>query len=344
MAAAAFAAAAFLHANLAVGHESNRHRARDSERAGIAAADDAQSRHEFAEARAQLDRLLAADPRDLEARLMSANLFLLAGEFERSRGDCRLVLETGALHAGTVCLASALTGPGSVDRARRMIAALGAGTEAGVELGRWRLLTEADLAMRGGDVAASLTLHERAHALDPGHEEARTRLAALLLERGDAARAFELAQAPDPSPARLVIRLRAARALGDADAVTSYRELSLLLEADRSDGVPPHLREEAQLALHVEGDPVAALRLARRNFETQKDTPDLRMYAAAAVAAADASAVSEIRAWMQETGFEDRAVAAALKGTFTFNRDSASAAYPVSDSEAAVPRRPPSAE
>ena len=54
----------------------------------------------------------------------------------------------------------------------------------------------------------------------------------------------------------------------------------------------------------------AALRLARLNFETQKDTPDLRMYAAAAIAAADASAMADIRAWMRETGFEDRVVAA----------------------------------
>ena len=314
MAAAACAAAAFalLYASLAVGHDSHRHRARDAERPGILAADDAQSRHQFAEARAELDRLLAADPRDVEARLMSANLFLLAGEYERAQGDCKLVMSAGALDAGTVCLASALTGPGSVDRARRMVAALGAPQESEVELARWHLLTEADLALRAGDFAAGLELHERAFRLDPSHEEARTRLAGLLLERGEAARALELAQAPDPSPARLVIRLRAAKALADADALTSLRELSVLLEADRSDGVPPHLREEAQLALYVEGDAVAALRLARLNFETQKDTPDLRMYAAAAIAAADASAVVEIRAWMRETGFEDRVVAAAL--------------------------------
>jgi len=314
-AAAAYAAAAFalLYASLAVGHESHRHRARDAERAGILAADEAQSRHEFAEARAQLDRLLAADPRDIEARLMSANLFLLAGDFGRAQGDCRLVMAAGALHAGTVCLASTLTGPGSVDRARRMVAALGTGKEAGAELERWRLLTEVDLALRAGDLAAGFALHERAFRLDPGHEEARTRLAGMLLERGDAARALALAQAPDPSPARLVVRLRAARALADSDAVSSLRELLVLLEADRGEGVPPHLREEAQLALYVEGDAAAALRLARLNFETQKDTPDLRMYAAAAIAAADASAVGEVRAWMRETGFEDRVVAAALQ-------------------------------
>ncbi len=313
-AAAVVAAAAWLHGGFAVGHESYRQRSAALERPGIAAADEAQSRHDFAGARRQLDRLLAANPRDLEARLMSANLFLLAGDFERARNDCRLVIEIGALQAGTVCLASALTGPGSLDRGRRMIAALGDVTDGDVELARWRLLTEADLALRAGDFTAGLALHERAHALDTSHEEARTRLAGLLLERGEVARAYALAQAPDPSVARLVLRLRAAKVLGDLSAVASLGELVEMLDDDRSRGLPPHLREEAQLALYVEHDPAAALRLARLNFETQRDTPDLRMLAEAAVKAGDAPALEAVRAWMQRSGFEDRVVAAQVKG------------------------------
>ena len=70
-AAAAFAAAALLSNAPAEAHESHRHRAAIPSRSGIAAADEAQSRHDFAAARSELDRLLAADPRDLEARLMS---------------------------------------------------------------------------------------------------------------------------------------------------------------------------------------------------------------------------------------------------------------------------------
>ena len=274
----------------------------------IVAADEAQSRHEFAKARLQLDRLLASDPRDIEARLMSANLRLLGGDFERARADCRLVLEAGALDVGTVCLASAQTGPGSVARARRMIAALGDATGTDVELSRWRLLTEADLALRAGDNAAAQTLHERALELDPTHEEARTRLAEVLVERGQVERAHELTRAPDPSVARLVLRLRAAKALGDADAFETLDELLAVLEADRVEGLPPHLREQAQLALYVDRDPAAALRLARLNFETQRDTPDLRMLATAAREARDAAAMAAIRGWMQQSGFEDRVV------------------------------------
>ena len=314
LAAAAFAAAASLQAGTAFGHESHRHRSAVPERAAISAADEAQSRHEFTEARAELDRLLAGDPRDLEARLMSANLFLLSGQFERARGECRVVLATGALQAGTICLASSLTGPGSVDRGRRMIAALGDPTGSDLELARWRLLTEADLALRAGDGNAALSFHERAFALDPSHEEARTRLAEIVLEQGNAAGALELARAPDPSVARLVLRVRAARELGAADAVSSLGELIAMIEADQDKGLPPHLREEAQIALYIYGDGASALRLACINFETQKDTPDVRMLAASATAAGDASAMATLRAWMHDTGFEDVTVYAPSTG------------------------------
>jgi Tfp pilus assembly protein PilF len=304
-AAAALAAVAVLSAEDAGAHESHRHRSETAARAGIAAADEAQSRHDFATAGAALDRLLAADPRDLEARLMRANLRLLAGELEASRSDCRAAVASGALHAGTVCLAAAQTGPGSVARARAMLAALGDDHDAGVELRRWRLLTEADLATRADDARQSAERLQRAYALDPAHEEARTQLAERLLEQGDAGRALELAIAPGPSVARLVVRLRAAHAIGDARAAAWRRELDDRLDADRGQGTPPHLREEAQIALYLDDDAAAALDLAQQNFATQKDTRDLRLLAHAAVAAGDPAALEPVLDWMTRSGFED---------------------------------------
>ena len=305
-AAAAFAAAALLSNAPAEAHESHRHRAAIPSRSGIAAADEAQLRHDFAAARSELDRLLAADPRDLEARLMSANLRLLAGEFDGARADCQRVLETGALYVGTICLASTQTGRNSVQRGRAMIAALGDHGEAANELQVWRLLTEADLASRAGDDDAARALLERAHALDPAHEEALTQLASQLLDAGEPQRALVLASAPGASPSRLVVRLRAAIALGDPRAAKWHHELDEVLAADRRRGIPPHLREEAELALYVDGDYAAALALARQNFATQRDTRDLRLLAAAAKAQGDRAAIAELRGWMAETGFEDR--------------------------------------
>jgi len=250
---------------------------------------------------------------------MRANLRLLAGEFAESRRDCRAVFEIGQLYAATVCASAAQTGPDSVARARNLLAALGVDDAASIELRRWRLLTEADLASRADDAGSALGLLERAHALDTTHEEARTQLAELVLEQGDPARSLGLALAPNPSPARLVIQIRAALALDDPRAEQWHHDLDDMLDLDRQHGIPPHLREESQIALHVDRDAGTALALAQENFVTQKDTRDLRMLVAAALVAGDPNAVDAIRSWLSTTGFEDRAVARQLGATARFS-------------------------
>ena len=90
-------------------------------------------------------------------------------------------------------------------------------------MARWHLLTRADLALRAGDARDALEQLERAHALDPQDEEARTRLAELLLDEGEAVRALAVADGANASVARLVVRFRAASALADPRAAAWRR-------------------------------------------------------------------------------------------------------------------------
>jgi tetratricopeptide (TPR) repeat protein len=278
-----------------------------------AAADLAQQRHDFRRARGLLDAALARDPGDAGTLIRRANVALLLGEHAAARRDCAAALQAGAGLAGTICLASALTGPGSVGRARRLLESL---DDAGLPpaLASWRLATLADLELRDGDARAALASLARAHAIAPGQEETRVRLADALLLAGDGARALPLTEGANPSAGLLVSRIRAASAVDAGRADAARRALEALLEVGRRRGSPPHLREEAALALYVDHDAPRALALARRNFELQKDTPDLRVYADAALAARDREAVAALRRWLASTGFEDRAVAARLGG------------------------------
>ncbi len=278
----------------------------------LLAADLAQQRHEFSIARQRLDRILANDSRNVEAWIKRANVGLLMGDAASARRDCIGALQAGAALPGTVCLATAMTGPASLERARRLLAALPLdGTTA--DLARWRLLTEADLALRAGDEPAALGLLEKAHALDPAHEETRTKLAELLLERASFARAQALARAPGPSLARQLVALRAAEALRDAQAPALRAGLEAAFALARRRGETPHDREEAGFALHVDHDAARSLVLAQRNFARQKDTADLRLLAEAARAASSASALESLRAWMRTTGFQDRVVDSKLR-------------------------------
>jgi len=278
----------------------------------VAAADLAQQRHEFNAARSLLDRALAAQPANPGARLQRANVALLLGDFGGARADCRAVLAAGDTFAGTVCLASAATGAGSVARARQLLAALDRQGETPAPLAQWQLLTAADLASRDGDPEAAIAFLARAHALDPAHEETRARLAGLLIERGERGAALQLAAGENVSAALLVARLRAASGMDPAAALAARRELDALLEVGRLRGTNAHLREAGELALRADRDPGRALALARANFAVQKDTPDLRLLADAAVAAGDRATIRYLRDWLKETGFEDRVASARL--------------------------------
>jgi hypothetical protein len=278
----------------------------------MVSADLEQQRHECSAARRRLDRVLAADPSRLEARLRRANIALLAGEHDAARRDCIAVAQAGALAPGAICLASAMTGPGSLDRARSIVAAVPVSAGTPPELARWQLLTAADLASRAGDDPAALALFEKAYARDGTSEEARARLAEALRARGDERRALALAREPNPSLARMLTGLRAALALGDRRAADMRREIEASFALARRRGEMPHDREEGLFALYVERDSARALKLARRNSDAQKDTEDLRLLIDAAVAAGDFEALRDARSWLESTGFEDREAAARL--------------------------------
>jgi hypothetical protein len=238
---------------------------------------------------------------------------LLLGDFKAARRDCLAVLQGGATFPGTVCLASTLTGPGSLQRARGLLAPFDSAAPATQDIARWLLLTECDLALRDGDEHAAQLYLARAHALDPDHEETRARLAELLIEQGDATDALALARGSTVSAALLVRRIRAASGIDAVEAASARRELDTLLAVGRRRGTTPHLREEGELALFVDRDAARALVLARQNFALQKDTPDVRLLLGAAVAAGDKPTLAELRRWMTSTGFEDHVVVARLK-------------------------------
>jgi hypothetical protein len=76
-------------------------------------------------------------------------------------------------------------------------------------------------------------------------------------------------------------------------------------EASRLRGDRVHLREEARFTLHLQHAPRAALKLARENWQMQKEPADVRILLEAAIAAHDASAVGVVREWLRNSRLED---------------------------------------
>lgn len=264
-----------------------------------------QSRHRFDEALRDLDAVLTAHPDDPQARLTRATILRVRGRADAAAADCAALAGRAADFVTQLCLASALGLAGALPQAAAALDALAPANGAqppGVRA--WFFAEYAEAAERLGDDAAALVRYREALAEGVADSLLRAAAADLLLRLGQPAEALAIA---GEAPASEVLRLRAAlaaRALG-APRTDLEGSLAAGYAAAHARGEDIHLREEARFALDIRGDAARALALARRNWESQRESADTLLLARAAQAAADAGVLAELRRWRHETGFED---------------------------------------
>jgi hypothetical protein len=109
---------------------------------------------------------------------------------------------------------------------------------------------------------------------------------------------------PAQADATLLRAAIAARRSGDGDAAALRKNLAQRFAEARARGDQTHLREQARFALELQGDPVRALELARRNFDVQREPADARILLESAIAAGDAQAAKPALDWLRDTGMQ----------------------------------------
>lgn len=267
-----------------------------------------QSNHDFDSAIADLNEVLRREPRNGQALLTRATVFTVQGKYTPAREDCGRLRGVVAPIYVIVCVAS--------------IDSLDGNARAGYESVRQAAaaLPRADA---GGRAWAESLRGEIAHRLDDraAEEHFRTALAAdprdlylvgayadWLLDQKRPADVLPLVQKETRVDALLLRLALAQQALGRPDAAASVDNLRERFDASRLRGDVVHRREEARFQLHLNGDKVAALALARANWNVQREPADLRVLAEAAAATHDAAALDTVRQWMGETRLEYVAV------------------------------------
>jgi Tfp pilus assembly protein PilF len=270
--------------------------------------------HRFDAALADLDRLLAENPRNGQAQLTRATILQVQGRFDEARRACAGLRGAVPTMYVLVCEAGVDGGTGRLEFAIDALSTAFARTpdpDAGTRA--WVLGTLAELTERAGRFAVAETHFRSALAADPDDQYLLAAYADFLLVRGRAREVIPLLAnrgRADGLLLRLAIASDAARST-DAAALASQLLARFAAAARRGDRV--HLREEARFALQLQRDPRTALALALDNWQVQKEPADLLILAEAAVAADDARARSIVDAWIARTGLEDIRIAAALK-------------------------------
>jgi len=174
----------------------------------------------------------------------------------------------------------------------------------------WILTSAAETAERLDNRREAEELFKRALALDPVNTYTLAALADFLLAHDRAREAFALVKDRRESDALLQRRAESLKAIdpGSAEYLNDCKDIRERFEAARRRGDFAHLREEARAKLRLENDCNAAVSLALRNWQVQREPADARILLESATAAKNNAAIDQIRAWVNETRLEDKTI------------------------------------
>jgi tetratricopeptide (TPR) repeat protein len=267
--------------------------------------------HRFDEALVLLDRAIAAQSQNGQAWLMKATILQLLGRFQAARRACQpLTLASGQLIA-LVCLTSinSLTG-----RLRESYSALRSvyvdDPRLPLNIRIWILDELADMAWRAGDSTAAEQYWLAVLRAAPRDAYSKSSYADLLLQEHRETEVVRLLRVDEQQDNQLLRLAIAGTRLRTADGRRWRALFQARYEAALKADDFTHAREYARFLLEVQGDSAAALRLAARNWQIQREPADVRVYLAAAKASGNQPALQVIRQWLAQTGYEDRSGAA----------------------------------
>jgi tetratricopeptide (TPR) repeat protein len=261
-----------------------------------------QYQHDFEGALQDLGKAISAEPANIQAWLSQAAIQQTVGSLDDAARSCSRLVALSNHVAAHVCLAdlASLKGDRSaLDKISRLSGSRSASGEMG-----WILTVLAEMAERLGRPADADKLFKSAIAADAGSYQ-RVAYADFLMLQG---RAGEVETVLQASPSTDAVSLRRAIALkrtGDPRVAAEVAILRQRFEASMSRGDSLHLRELARFALDIDGNPGAALALAKRNWTVQKEPADALLLAKAAVAAGTPQDADPVRVFVRDPGMFD---------------------------------------
>ncbi len=279
-----------------------------------------QGQHAFDAALRDLDALalpgasgLAPVPLPVQAQalLTRATVHQVQGRLALAQADCQ-TLAGAPFHAAgpatriaaQACLAELQSLRGQASEGQRALAGLA--QAAGPS--PWLALVQAELAERQGDAAAAAALYPG--ALQGSHSVyARAAYADWLLGQRRWGEVLALLPADAAQADALLLRraiaLKHLPAEHAREAAAAAATLDERFAAARRRGQNEHAREEARFQLDVQGQSAAALALAQRNWQLQKEPADAVLLARAALAAGQPQALAPLQAFVREHRWAD---------------------------------------
>ncbi len=268
-----------------------------------------QGRHEFEASRNILTAALARAPKHAQGWLNLAALERLSARYPESLNACDAVARAGQALYAQACQLETQSLQGQYNSAAQGLQMLIAQTpDAGQQSWLYSLLAESQ--ERAGQMPAAANAYQRSLKLDADLYTAIAYSDLLLRSNKPQQALSALATLPD-TDAVVLRRATALKRLGDTNWSTARAQLKDYSAelVRRGDDPALHGRELALAALWLDEDAPAALVLARRNLQLQREPVDWWVALQSAQMARDAAALAEIRTALLATGLQDTRLA-----------------------------------
>lgn len=265
-----------------------------------------QADHQFVEAEKILDELLKTPSAiSSEAALLSASIALVRGQYSHAMSRCQQLSGFSMLPFALICKAQVMGSTGSAAEALKQLNKVPV-----KQLGltddqlTWWQLSRADIADRLGLDQDANGFYQNAAAL--GSAEATAAYADWLYWQGDARSSLAVLKSWTAHDGLLTLLTRAEIKLGlHKSAIAHKQQVQSRWQAFLARKEPGHERELAVFYLDVMQQPETALNFARKNWATQRETADYRIYLRTSLALSASKDLSLLAKWQSETGFED---------------------------------------
>ena len=269
-----------------------------------------QSDHEFDKAKAILRQILSQDPAHPDALLTLSSLLVVQGQFTEAMSHCKKLDDPALRVYMLACEAQIHSMTGQMETAKQTLsglAALAPGLD--TSTARWIYLIQADAALRSKDSALANRVLD---AIDAQTVPALMARADWLLSIGEYAAVRDLLQAHTDKDALLLRLIAAQIKLDDPSATQNLAIMKERIDVWQLRQENAHTREQATYAL-LANQVDTALQLARDNWQQQRETADIEIYAMAALKAGSQKDIERLRQFMMDTQFEHPALNRALR-------------------------------
>ena len=265
-----------------------------------------QSRHLFAESKAELLRILGRDRDNAQAWLTLATVAQVQGDMDTSRRACaNLIGGSDALVAGA-CLGAlnAVTGhPREGYQTIQTLLQAEPGEAPAIQ--SWAQGLLADAALYSGDDAQAEVHYRSALQLSAGDNFLLADYADFLLDHSRPREAAELLKDYTQSDTSFLRLCMAEQMQHLPQAAADAAQMAARFAATDERGSYLYRREEALFALAVQRDPASALSLAQQNWSVQKAPQDARILLQAALFAGQSEAARPVLDFIDRTGLRE---------------------------------------